>query len=57
MNDQDDQSALHKAAEGGHVEIVKLLLDKGANIEATDRVGHCLCIYILLLVVLSSMSL
>ena len=40
MNDQYGRTALYKAAEGGHKDIVLLLLDKGAEIEATDRVSH-----------------
>ena len=30
-------TALHNAANGGHLEIVRLLLERGANIEAQDR--------------------
>ena len=31
------RTALHNAANGGHLEIVRLLLDRGAKIEAHDR--------------------
>ena len=31
--------ALHYAAEKGHLEVVRLLLDRGANIEAKDNVS------------------
>ena len=40
LNNQYDQSALYIAAEGGHKDTVKLLLDEGANTEATDKVCH-----------------
>ena len=53
MNDQDDQSALYKAAEVGHVEIVRLLLDKGANTGAIGNVSYH--VYILLLDIARSM--
>ena len=32
-------TALHGAVQGGHVEVVRLLLDRGANIEAKDEVS------------------
>ena len=35
---QDGWTPLHKAASNGHVEIAQMLMDKGANIEATDEV-------------------
>ena len=34
MNNQDGKTALYVAAEKGSTEIVKLLLDKGANFDA-----------------------
>ena len=41
LNNQNGRAALHIATEGGHVEVVKLLLDKGANVEAiTVYVSH-----------------
>ena len=30
-------TALHRAADKGHLEVVSLLLDREANIEATDN--------------------
>ena len=45
MNNQNDRTALHSAAKRGFTEIVKLLLDRGANIEAVSVVSHCICIY------------
>ena len=35
-NDSDGCTALTYAASSGHMEIVKLLIDHGANIEARD---------------------
>ncbi len=34
---QDDQTALMHSAMNGHSEVVKLLLDRNANIEAKDK--------------------
>jgi len=31
---------LHYAAANGHTEIVKVLVDKGANVDARDLAGH-----------------
>ena len=39
MNDQDGKTALHLAAEKSSKEIALLLLDKGADLHATDKVG------------------
>ena len=55
MNNQDGMTALHKAAAGGFTEIVRLLLEKGANIETRGNVSHCICVYIVLLIVVQSM--
>ena len=35
---QDGWTPLLKAASNGHVEIAQMLMEKGANIEATDEV-------------------
>eukprot|EP01018_Ginkgo_biloba_P002990 Gb_20209 [translate_table: standard] len=37
--DFDDRTALHVAACEGHVDVVKLLLKRGANVNARDRWG------------------
>ena len=49
MNNQNGMTALYISAEGGHTDIIKLLLDKRANTEAIDNVSHHA--YILLLVI------
>jgi ankyrin repeat protein len=36
---QNEQTPLHCAAEWGHQEVVALLLDRGANVDATDEVS------------------
>ena len=33
-------TALHKAAQNGHTEVVKLLLDKGADINVKNEVSY-----------------
>ena len=33
-------TALHSAAQGGHIEVVRLLLDRNANIDAVTKVSH-----------------
>ena len=40
--DQFGNTALNAAAAGGHTEIVKLLHDRGANIEAAGKVNEML---------------
>lgn len=35
---QDESTALHLACQGGHVDVVKLLLDSHADIDAADKV-------------------
>ena len=30
---------LHRAVQGGHIEVVILLLDRGASVDATNKVG------------------
>ncbi len=36
---QNEETSLIKAAAMGHVDVVKFLLDKGANINATEKVA------------------
>jgi len=35
---KDMETPLHGSTRGGHMEVVVLMLDRGANIEATDEV-------------------
>ncbi len=37
---QDGETALHEAASNGRVDVVNVLLDRGADISATDKVRH-----------------
>jgi ankyrin repeat protein len=39
-HDQDGTTPFNSAAQEGHTEIIKLLLDKGANIEAMSPVQY-----------------
>jgi hypothetical protein len=38
------QTTLHVASEKGHLEIVKYLISKGADIDATDVVSFTICV-------------
>ena len=38
---QDDRTTLILASQNGRLEVVKALLDAGANMEAKDRVSTC----------------
>ena len=42
---QDGWTPLHEAASNGHVKIAQLLMEKGANIEATDKVHFVANVY------------
>lgn len=48
LSDYDKRTALHLASCEGCTEVVVLLLEKGANVNSTDRWGHtvssCFCI-------------
>ena len=46
MNNQNGKRALHLAAEEGHADTVKLLLENGADTNATDDVSHCEYVYV-----------
>lgn len=41
--DDDKRTALHLATVGGHAGVVRMLLEAGANVNATDRWGRCPC--------------
>ena len=51
---QNDQTALMHAAERGHLEVTKVLVEAGASIEAKDNVSKtismltymCVCVWI-----------
>ena len=46
---QDGNTALTDAAHGGHIEIVTLLLDRGAHINDKNDVSYCdACMIVLL---------
>ena len=36
---QDHNTPLHRAAAGGHTDIVKILIEKGADVNAKDKVS------------------
>lgn len=40
LRDHSNKTPLHWACEGGHLETVKLLVENGANLEATSSVGY-----------------
>ncbi len=40
---QSNSSPLHVAAQHGHLDVVRLLLDRGASKEAANNVGSSLC--------------
>ena len=37
---QDGQTALHRASSSGHTDVVKLLVDSGAQINIKDKVSN-----------------
>ncbi len=45
MKDEDGSTALIEAAGKGHIEIVKLLIEKGAKINAKDNDGVTALMY------------
>ena len=49
--DQDGRTALGAAAQGGHTETVKLLLDRGANTDFTNEVNEMMSGYHVMLII------
>ena len=49
--DESGRTALHLAAEGGHTETVKLLLDGGSNTDFTDKVNQMMSGYHVMLII------
>ena len=49
--DQGGRTAVHFAAYNGHTETVKLLLDRGANVDATDEVNEMMSAYHVMLII------
>ena len=47
MHAQDGRTPLLEAASNGRVEIAQMLMEKGANIEATDKVQLVANVYLL----------
>ena len=43
---QTGETPLHAAASGGSPEVVKILLESGCQIEATDQVGTLILLYV-----------
>jgi len=39
QGDYDKRTCLHLAAGGGHLDVVKYLIDSGADVNVTDRWG------------------
>ena len=39
---QDHQTPLHRATMRGHTDIVKILIEKGADVNAKDKVSQCI---------------
>ena len=50
--DQYGNKPLHSAAYGGHTEIVKLLLDRGANVDSTGKVNEIMSAYHVMLIMI-----
>ena len=49
--DQDGNKPLHSAAYNGHTETVKLLLDRGANIDGISKVNEMMSGYHVMLII------
>lgn len=45
MRGPEGETALHLAAAGGHHEVVKFLLNEGADADIQDDVSSCLYLY------------
>ena len=46
LSPQDGQTALMLASDGGHIDVVQLLLSSGAQVDLQDEVRHSINLYL-----------
>ncbi len=46
LNVQDNNTALHLAADNGHTVVIKTLIEAGANVKARNNVSIGICMYV-----------